>query len=125
MLSSYCFAMSTGIFINYLKRLLRQHVVGGNRNIVLCPDVLTQLTPFYVVQILKQKRLNVEMMPPQRKTDFLKCASLCLSDTLSIFHRNLGSRKSLTRSCHFSASQNGVLLLSPVPDTWNTDVVLK
>lgn len=47
-LSPYCFAMSTGIFINYFKRLLRRHVVGGNWNIVLCPDVLTQLAPFYV-----------------------------------------------------------------------------
>jgi len=113
--------MSTGIFINYFKSLLRQPVVGGNGNIVLCPDVLRQLTPFYVVQILRQKRLTAEMMPPQRKGEFLKCTS----DTLSIVHRSLGSRKSLTRSCHFNASQNCVLLLSSAPDTRNTDTVLK
>lgn len=119
-LSPYCFAMSTGIFINYFKRLLRQHVVGGNQNIVLCPDVLTQLAPFYVVQILRQNRLTAEMMPPQRKGDFLKC----VSNTCMSLHRNPGSRKHLTRSCHFSASQRFVLLL-PSALHRNPGIILK
>lgn len=61
-LSSYCFAVSIGNFINCFKRLLRQHVVGGNCNIVLQTDVLTQPAAFYVVQ--RQRRLTTDLMPP-------------------------------------------------------------
>lgn len=95
-LSSHCFAVSIGNFINNFKRLLRQHVVGGNWNIVLQPDVLTQPDVFYVVQ--RQKRLTTDLMPPQGKEDFLKCRS---STCCMPLHRNPSSQKCLTSPHYF------------------------